>query len=130
MLVPLVKEAGADVPVGIVNVVAIGPVAGAVPLLVIVTGMLLGCPAVKGVAGCPILVVKSGTPTTAVVGVIGVAGLFPVLPAGSFGADVVAVNGPGVVPTVLDAGVTGTLMTAVLLGAVLLIGPGVLQVTV
>ena len=56
--------------------------------------------------------------------------LFPVLATGSFGADVVAVNGPGVVPTVLGAGVTGTLMTAVLLGAVLLIGPGVLQETV
>ena len=41
-----------------------------------------------------------------------------------------AVNGVGVVPTVLAAGVTGTFITAVLFGTTLLIGPGLVQVTV
>ena len=64
MLAPLVNEAGAEVPVGKVNVVAIGPVAGPEPILVIVTGTLLGCPAVNGVVGCPMVVVKSGAAET------------------------------------------------------------------
>ena len=56
--------------------------------------------------------------------------MFGVALVGSFGTTGVAVNGPGAVPTVLVAGVTGTFNTTVLFGAVLLIGPGVEQVTV
>ncbi len=62
---PLLKKvSGAVVPVGKVSVVTIGPVAGAVPIFVIVTGILLDTPTVKGVVGCPIVVVKSGAATT------------------------------------------------------------------
>ena len=47
-------------PVGKVIVVVIGPVAGAVPVFVKVTGMLLGLPATSGVVGCPIVVTMFG----------------------------------------------------------------------
>jgi hypothetical protein len=39
--------------------VVITPASGAVPMLVIVTGTLLGEPATNGVNGCPIDVIKS-----------------------------------------------------------------------
>ena len=65
----------------------IGPLAGAEPIFVVVIGTLLVCPTVKGVEGCPIVVVKSGTPATGVAGEVGVALLFVVLFTGSFGAD-------------------------------------------
>jgi hypothetical protein len=94
-------------PVGNVIVVAIGPVAGAEPTFVTVTGTLLGEPTTNGVAGWPIVVTKSGTPVIELLGVIGVARLFPVLPAGSFGADVVAVV-CGLVPAIAAVGVIGT----------------------
>jgi hypothetical protein len=127
---PLLKKlAGAVVPVGKVNVVVIGPVAGAEPTFVIVTGILLGSPTVSGVVGWPILVIKSGTPAIGVEGVIGLAPLLPVLATGSLGAEVVALN-CGLVPADEGNGVTGTLMTDVFVGAVLLIGPGVEHVTV
>jgi hypothetical protein len=51
------------------------------------------------------------------------------LATGSFGAEDVPLN-VGVVPAVAADGVTGTLITIALLPAVLLNGPGVLQVTV
>ena len=126
----VVNVAGALVPAGKPIVVTIGPVAGPVPWFVNVTGTVLGVPATNGVNGCPIVVTTSGVPATGVVGVIGVAGLFGVALVGSFGTTGVAVNGPGAVPTVLVAGVTGIFNTAVFVGAVLLIGPGVEQVTV
>jgi hypothetical protein len=129
VLPPLAKVAGADTPVGSVMVVVIGPVAGPEPTFVVVTGILLTCPTVNGVAGWPTVVTKSGTPATGVLGVVGVAALLPVLLAGSFGAEDVPLN-VGVVPAVAAEGVTGTLIVIVLLGAVLLNGPGVLQVTV
>jgi hypothetical protein len=103
----LVNVAGTVMPVGTVIVVVIGPVAGAEPTFVTVTGTLLVVPTTNGVEGCPIVVTKSGTPVTAVLGVIGAAGLFPVFAAGSFGADVVAVV-CGVVPTIAAVGVIGT----------------------
>jgi hypothetical protein len=64
-----------------------------------------------------------------VVGVIGVAGLLPVLATGSLGADEVALN-CGLVPAAAANGVTGTLITMALVGAILLKGPGVLHETV
>ena len=57
----LLKEAGADTPVGKVTVVVIGPVVVAVPLLVTVTGRLLLMVACSAGAGWPIAVTKSGT---------------------------------------------------------------------
>jgi hypothetical protein len=112
-------------------VVLIGPVAGAVPIFVTVTGTILGEPATNGVKGCPIVVTKSGAAAAAigVIGCIGVAGLLPVLVAGSFGAEDVAVVG-GVVPTVLAAGVTGTNIVEEFPGAILLKGFGLEQETI
>ena len=110
-------------------VLVIGPASGAVPELVNVTGTLLGEPATNGVAGCPTLTAISGVPLTAIVGVIGVAVLSAVEVSPATGV-VIAVNGVGEVPTVLGEGVTGIVKTAVFDGAVLLIGPGVEQVTV
>jgi hypothetical protein len=121
--------AGALVLAGNVIVVVIGPVAGAVPWLVTVTGTLLGEPATNEGEGCPITVTKSGVPDTAVLGVIGVAGLLLTKEVGSFGELGVAVNGPGVLPIVPTVGVTGMSKTAVLLPATLLNGPGVVHVT-
>jgi hypothetical protein len=129
LLPPLVKVAGADVPVGNVMVVVIGPVAGPDPTFVVVIGILLTCPTVSGVAGWPIVVVKSGTPATGVLGVVGVALLLLVLATGSSGVDEPPLN-VGVVPATEAEGVTGTLIVIALFGATLLNGPGVLQVTV
>ena len=130
VLLLLVNVAGALIPVGKVIVVVIMPVVGEVPIFVTVTGTILGVPTTNGVNGCPIVVTKSGAgvAATGVVGVIGVAALFPVTVSPGVVGD--AVNGVGVVPTVLAAGVTGTFITAVLFGTTLLIGPGLVQVTV
>ena len=59
-------------------VVVIGPVAGAEPEFVKVTGTLLGVPTTKFVVGCPIVVATfgAGAAATGVVGDIGVAVLF------------------------------------------------------
>jgi hypothetical protein len=51
--------AGGVIPVGIVTVVEIRPVAGAVPIFATVTGMFEVVPAVNG-GIAPIVVVKSG----------------------------------------------------------------------
>ena len=77
MLLLLVNDAGALVPVGKVIVVAITPVVGAEPIFVTVTGTVLGVPATNGVNGCPIVVTKSGAGAAAIgeVGTI-VEGLF------------------------------------------------------
>jgi uncharacterized membrane protein len=61
----LVKVAGADVFAGKVMVVVMMPGAGPVPLFVMVMGTSLAWFAVNGVIGCPITVVKSGTPAVA-----------------------------------------------------------------
>jgi hypothetical protein len=55
---------GGVIPVGTLNVVEIGPVAGAVPILATVTGILEVTPAVKAGTG-PTVVVKSGEVATA-----------------------------------------------------------------
>ncbi len=104
VLPPLLKLAGALVPVGNVNVVVIGPVVGPVPLFVTVTGTLLGWPSIRRGDGCPIVVVRSAAFTTGEAGVIGVAPLLPVFV--SLGVVTPALN-CGVVLTVVLSGVTG-----------------------
>lgn len=105
---PLLKLAGALVPLGNVNVVVIGPVVGPVPLFVTVTGTLLACPATNAGEGCPMAVVRSYGKVAAATGTLGVIGVAPLLPVFvSPGVALVALN-CGVVPTVVLSGVTGT----------------------
>ena len=118
------KLAGALTPAGNVIVAVIVPVVVVVPLLVTVNGTLLAMPTTKLGEGWPMLVVKSGTPATGVVGVIGLAALLAVLV--SPPPLLVALN-TGCMPTVLTSGVTGT--CSVLLPPVV-IGPGCVQLTV
>ena len=119
------------IPKGKVTVAVVVPVVAAVPILLIVTGILLGTPTANAPTGCPIAVVKSGAAAavTGVVGVIGGAVLSAVTVSPGTGV-VAAVNGLGEVPTVLAAGVTGIFKITVFVGAVLLIGPGVEHVTI
>ncbi len=56
----LLNMAGALTPVGNVTVVVMGPVASPCPLLVTVTGTLLGWPAARLGAGWPRVVTRSG----------------------------------------------------------------------
>jgi hypothetical protein len=118
-------------PAGSVIVEVIGPLSGAEPLFVNVKGTLLGEPATNGVNGCPRLmaIFGAGAAATAVIGVIGAAGLLVTKEGGSFGELGVAVNGPGVVPTVAGLGVTGISKIVVLFPTTLLKGPGVVHVT-
>ena len=122
---PLVNVVGTVTPVGIVMLVVIGPVVGAVPTLETVTGNVLGCPAIKAGLGDPIAVVKSGTPATGAVGVNGVAALLPVAVSPGTGA-VVALN-IGLVPTAALVGVIGTLKLSELAAV---IDTGFVQATV
>lgn len=105
---PLLENAaGGVIPAGIVIVVVIGPFAGAVPILLTVTGIFEVVPAVK--AGIvPTVVVKSGA-VPACTGVIGepVLPLFPDETSPLTG--VVFTTNEGIVPIELFVGVTGTL---------------------
>jgi hypothetical protein len=103
----LLNDAGDVTPLGNVIVVVIGPVVGPVPTLATVTGNVPAWPATSAGLGVPMVVVRSGTPATAVVGVSGVAALLPVLVSPTTGL-VLALN-VGVVPTTEALGVIGTL---------------------
>lgn len=98
-------------------VVLIVPVALAVPILEIVTGMLLGVPTTKLGEGCPIAKVKfgAGVACTGAPAPVGGAALLPVFAAGSPPPFVVALN-TGVVPTVLAAAFTGIKIVVALFG--------------
>jgi hypothetical protein len=77
---PLVKLAGAVTPGGKLTVVVTGPLVGATPMLLMVTGKVLGTVACNAGCGLPMLVTKSGVVATVKLRV-GLAGL--TLPAGS-----------------------------------------------
>jgi hypothetical protein len=120
---PLVKLAGAVMPVGSGKVTVVGPVVGPLPMLVTVIGKALVTPSFKAGEGWPIVVVTSGLPSTVAV-VTGV----EVLLAGLLSFTVLTVLVRiGVVPTAVSPGVIG--MLSVLLVPEL-IGPGSVQVTV
>ena len=122
------NDAGAVKPFANVVVNVNGPVAGAVPTLVIVTGINEVTPSVNAGDGCPIVVVKSGRKPNAIgaVGVI-VPVLFAVVVSVGNGAVVPVIV--GVVPAVPIAGVTGILNVVTAVGAKPAVF-GVVQLTV
>lgn len=124
---PSVKLAGAETPAGNVNDAAIGlPVVGAEPMLDTVTGILLATLPFNGVAGWPIVILRSGAgpAITLALGVI-----VPVLlvVAVSLVVGAVPALNTGAVPIVEVFGVTGTLNALL---APFAIGPAVVQFTV
>ncbi len=122
----LVKApAGGVMPDGTVTLVVIGPFAGAVPILLTVTGMLAVTPATKlGIV--PSMVVKSGA-GAAITGAEALAELALLLVTVSFETGVTVAFICGVVPTDEAVGVIGTLNEVVL---PLFKGPETVQFTV
>jgi hypothetical protein len=115
---------GGVIPLGMVIVVVIGPLAGAVPILLTVTGIFEVIPAVNVGIG-PTAVIKSGA-GAADTGIVAVA--LPVLlfvTTSPETGEVEAVN-CGVVPIAVFVGVTGTLNAELV---PLFIGPAFVQVT-
>ena len=122
---PLVKLAGALVPAGKLTVVVIGPLVGATPTLLTVTGKVLGTVACNAGCGLPMLVVRSGLVAT--VKLVAVGELL--LPAGSVAVAVMlckpSVSGtldgqlhaPLALVTAVQSVVPPSLIVTVLLGS-------------